>query len=82
MTDLEAVEHPDVKPGICGHTRTIGRFEWICVREPHENVYRRRRRSRHGEPYTTEQPQYPPRPGESVQGDRHWFVNRWPNRNV
>lgn len=78
-----AAQDPRVQPGICGHVEVGGLgIEWVCVREPHGKVYRRRRRSRHGSPYETDQDQQPPRPGETVQGDRHYMVRRYPHRPV
>lgn len=83
-TLLEDEEDARITPENCGHT-TVGALgiEWVCIRKPHLNVYRRRRRSvRTGEPYETHQDQSPPRPGESTQGERHYMVRRWPNRPV
>lgn len=66
----DTVEREDERaqrPGICGVTRTTGGIEWICIREVHAEVYRRR--TRVGEVF------------ESNPGvDRHYYVNRYPWR--
>jgi len=82
MTDLEPVDDPRIHEDICGVTITPFGIERICIREPHLKVYRVKRRSRRGEVYEAEQDQSPPRPGETVQGDRHYFVRRWQHRSV
>ena len=55
----------------CGHTVTVGRFEFICIREPHGKPTAPEKRAEdnrtHGLAY-------------SRKGDRHYLVNRWPHR--
>lgn len=74
---LDAVEDPRADGTICGVTRHTARFEFICIREPHLNV---RHRSRRGQ--VSDEDQSRSRRGEFTQGERHHFVNRWPNRPV
>lgn len=52
----------------CGVTRRIGNTDWICVLPPHATIYQRR--TRPGVAY-----------GNNPRADRHYFVNRYPNRD-
>lgn len=56
---------------ICGYTRTgpTG-IEWICIKEPHDKVYRRHSKGRRGELIFSNNP----------STEHHHMVNRWPNR--
>ena len=84
ITDDELAEHPDprVLPGICGATRTTGAVEWICIKEPHDQEYRRRSADRTHTGYVSGTGAHPERPDgvQAPPADRHYFVNRWPNR--
>lgn len=68
----------------CGHTEVKGGTEFVCIREPHDD----------GTPPPEERividaagprPATPVRtpgmlPAEVREADRHYMVNRWPNR--
>lgn len=77
---MEAVEDPRVHENICGVTR-IGAtgIEWICIKEPHDKEYKRH--SRPGYSYGTgAHPEYANPMVRAPQAERHYMVNRWPNR--
>ena len=70
----EPQEDPRVANEICG-IGFIGPtgIEWICIKKPHDILYFRRKgdeNHRRGDPI------YSSNPGV----DRHYMVNRWPNR--
>lgn len=70
---------------ICGVTKVVGGTEWICVRPPHSPVYRRRkgdRTHRVGDRVegTGGHQNGPERAYSAPPADRHYYVNRWPNR--
>lgn len=56
---------------ICGHTIVGAGVEWICVLPPHDKIYMRHTKGRRGEVIFSNNP--------SV--NRHYMVNRWPNRS-
>lgn len=72
--DILGPEHPKVVPGICGVTvHGESAIEWICVKKPHAKIYTRKtttRRNSAGDLIFSNNP----------TADRHYFVNRWPNR--
>lgn len=65
---MDDKEDPRVQKGICGVTKNSGRFEWICIKRPHARVYSRRSGSLVFE--------------NNPNVDRHYFVNRYPNREM
>lgn len=72
VTDDELAQHPDqrIDPGVCGVTHQVGRFEFICIRPPHD-------------PNTKNGNRGPAnRDGYYPQAERHYMVNRWPNRET
>lgn len=71
---MKGQQDPRVTSDICGWTH-IGPtgIEWICIKKPHGEVYRRNKSSRNhrrGDLIFSDNP--------SV--DRHYCINRWPNR--
>jgi len=81
MNDGSA-EDPRIGPGICGVTTQVGRFEFICIHQPHDREYRRRSTDAHHQGHVTGTGAHPERPYgvQAPPADRHYFVRRWPNR--
>lgn len=80
-----AKELRTVSNDICGVTQVTNGKEWVCVRPPHSPVYRRRKSDKtHKAGDTVEGTgghQDGPKRGYSAPpADRHYYVNRWPNR--
>lgn len=58
-------DHRTKKPDVCGITITMSDgCEWMCVRKIHDNG----------------KDSGPPRPGETLQRDRHYMVPVYPQR--
>lgn len=70
---MDNVEDPRVREGICGVTTHTANFEWICVKKVHAKIYTRHTSTR---AYRKGDPKF----GTNPNVDRHYFVNRWPNR--
>lgn len=65
---MEDVPDPRTEQeGICGVTvfSPSGR-EWVCILKVHAKIYQRRNGALSFD--------------NNPRADRHWFVNRWPNR--
>ncbi len=69
-------EDPRLEGDICGITHVGPQgIEWICARKPHGKIYTRNKssnRHRKGDFIFSNNPQV----------DAHYFINRWPNREV
>lgn len=74
MTDVQPEQDERVVSGICRVTY-IGStgIEWICINKPHAKIYQRHHSSQNGR---WSSPIFSNNPGV----DRHYFINRWPNR--
>lgn len=70
---MEDEQDHRVRDDICGVTEIWGGTEFICIRPPHAAVYTRNTSDR---THTKGDLIFSAAP----QGDRHHFVNRWPNR--
>lgn len=71
-------EDPRATGDICGVTVHTARFEFICVKPPHDPQYQRRGGYRE----TPGNDAHPERLGSPAARDRHYMVNRWPNRPI
>lgn len=76
-TDIRAL-----KDDICGVT-FIGStgVEWICVKQVHNPEYTRNRPGRSGTRKVNGTGGWEDR-GIVAPADKHYFVNRWPNRKI
>jgi len=57
-------------PTRCGVTQIVNGKEWVCIRKVHDREYRRH--------HTDAEHPNPAFPSNNPQGDRHYFVRRWP----
>lgn len=71
---MEDVQDHRVKEGICGVVFHTANFEWICVKPVHAQIYTRKSSDR---THHKGDIKFDTNPG----ADKHYFVNRWPNRN-
>lgn len=63
--DEDQIDPRALEEGICGITRMVGRFEFICVAKVHGDVYQTRK----GPKFST-----------NPKVDQHYMVNKWPHR--
>lgn len=57
-------------------------IEWVCVKPVHDTAYVRRSRDQRGSHVAYSTGSHPERRMgvQAPSSDRHYFVNRWPNR--
>jgi hypothetical protein len=73
------------RPEICRVTYVGGSgLEWVCIRPVHAPAYRRRSTDRTHQGEVSGTGAHPERfgPVSAAPADRHWFINRWPNREA
>lgn len=71
------------RPEICGVTKMGATgIEWVCVRKVHDRAYRRRSTDSTHQGEVSGTGAHPERfgPASAAPADRHYYVNRWPNR--
>ena len=67
------------KTNICGITQQWGGTEFICIREPHDPEYQRRKTDKSHQGMVSGTGSDPKR-GRYPYYAYHFFINRWPNR--